>query len=632
MRVIDGNKLLQMNEALAAFLMDGKIEEADKLDAEMIQYCGTDGRVVINRVIAPPKPMYMYAFNRAMLQLRHAYVEEAVLSMIDVMETLHFGGVPEDIYLVFDVLAERRGSRDRFRQPFELACDHLMMATLCIWRFPSISLSFYWKAKTIFKQRGLQYLEEFTDTFIKTQYEFLAESYGNVDSEGAELFKNAASQITAQCIVPPREAIHYPHLVPFEQTHMWERQQEEQRRKEEALKDYNHHVITYDDVKHIDKLYPSFDLEHSMSKRMSSKAESVKDTQQLPNILEVLEVVCYDEERYAVLSDSKTTFAKMGTGIHDTEGNIDTVVNTEGDYVYQTRGLVRNLYYRGQTIKHNLCYPSLYRGLSQKQQFIERVKLCEFSLLLHKHPSAEFFDKGMTNRLGNGKEEHHRMHIDDEALAQHYGIKTEYLDLTADKWVAAFFACCDYKNAPQGERDVYEKHDKADVGVFYVYQDEVDYSPEGGLRPIGMQPYTRPVLQAGYVQRLEEKQDFNTLATVIPFRFDSGCSSILYWLFNQSGHIQPSEVIEVKAKRIVKEDSCFSEQAYTMAHKRYFQDLNDDEFVEMVKGYGLKSQMDPLVDFTPEEMQRSIEDRKQIEPYLRFNTRAEQIFTMKVQA
>ena len=45
MRVIDGNKLLQMNEALAAFLMDGKIEEADKLDAEMIQYCGTDGRV-----------------------------------------------------------------------------------------------------------------------------------------------------------------------------------------------------------------------------------------------------------------------------------------------------------------------------------------------------------------------------------------------------------------------------------------------------------------------------------------------------------------------------------------------------------------------------------------------------------
>jgi hypothetical protein len=101
--------------------MNGNIEEADKLDAEMIQYCGTDGRVVINRVIAPPRPMYKYAFNRAMLQLRHAYVEEAVLCMIDVMETLHFGGVPEDIYFVFDVLAERRGSRDRFRQPFELA-------------------------------------------------------------------------------------------------------------------------------------------------------------------------------------------------------------------------------------------------------------------------------------------------------------------------------------------------------------------------------------------------------------------------------------------------------------------------------------------------------------------------------
>lgn len=116
MRTIDGNKLMQMNEALASYLQDGRLEEADKLDAEMIQYCGTDGRVVINRVVAPPRLMYMYAFNRAMLQMRHCYVQESVLSMIDVMETLYFGGVQEDIYFVFDVLAEQRGKRDRFRQ------------------------------------------------------------------------------------------------------------------------------------------------------------------------------------------------------------------------------------------------------------------------------------------------------------------------------------------------------------------------------------------------------------------------------------------------------------------------------------------------------------------------------------
>ena len=35
MRTIDGKKLMQMNEALASYLQDGRLEKADKLDAEM---------------------------------------------------------------------------------------------------------------------------------------------------------------------------------------------------------------------------------------------------------------------------------------------------------------------------------------------------------------------------------------------------------------------------------------------------------------------------------------------------------------------------------------------------------------------------------------------------------------------
>ena len=65
MRTIDANKLFQMNEALASLLQEGKLDKADKLDEEMIQYVGTNGRVVINQVVAPPRLMYMYAFNRA---------------------------------------------------------------------------------------------------------------------------------------------------------------------------------------------------------------------------------------------------------------------------------------------------------------------------------------------------------------------------------------------------------------------------------------------------------------------------------------------------------------------------------------------------------------------------------------
>ena len=617
MRKIDANKLFQMNEALATLLQKGKLDEADRLDEEMMQYVGTNGRVVINQVVAPPLLMYMYAFNRAMLQMNHSRVQEAVLSMIDVMETLYFGRVQEDIYFVFDMLAELRGRRNQHYQPFELACDSLLMATLCTRRFPSIALSFFWKARTLFKETGLD--------------ELLSIQYGKLDPEGAALFKEAASNITAFCKIPARETVHRPNLVPVERTRLGQLKKEQEPQKESAFKDCDYHVITYEEVEHIAKLYPEFDSKQSMvTKLLGGLDES--HPEKLPNILEVLEVVCYDEERYGVLYDRKSPFAKLGTGAHDEDGKIETVVNPEGKYVYLAQGLVKNLFYRGQTIKHNPCYPSLYRNLRKKQQFVELLKLCEFSILLHKHPSSALFDIGLSNHLGNGKDEHHCMHIDDEALAQHYGIKTPYLDVTADKWVAAFFACCDYKSNPEGERDVYEKHTKEDVGVFYVYQAYPDFTPDGAFRPIGMQPQSRPVRQAGYVRKLHEKEDFNTIATVIPFRFHSGCSSILYWLFDQSGQIQPLEVIELKAKRIVAEERRFSEAAYQLAHRKYFSQLNDEEFEGMVNDYQLKKQADPIVDFTQEELQQCVVERNMIEPYLRFNTRTEQIIIMPYEA
>lgn len=631
MRKIDANKLFQMNEALASLLQEGKLDEADKLDEEMMQYVGTNGRVVINQVIAPPRLMYMYAFNRAMLQMNHSWVQEAVLSMIDVMETLYFGRVQEDIYFVFDMLAELRGRRNQHYQPFELACDSLLMATLCTRRFPSIALSFFWKTRTLFKETGLEDLKDFTDTFIRTQYELLSIQYGKLDPEGAAMFKEAASNITAVCKIPARETVHRPNLVPIERTHFGQLKKEEELQKESAFKDCDYHVITYEEVEHIAKLYPEFDSKQSMVTKLLGKLDE-SCLEKLPNILEVLEVVCYDEERYGVLYDRTSPFAKLGIGAHDADGKIETVVNPEGKYVYLTQGLVKNLFYRGQTRKYNPCYASFYRNLSKKQQFVELLKMCEFAILLHKHPSSSLFDIGLSNHLGNGKDEHRSLHIDDEAMAQHYGIKTPYLDVTSDKWVAAFFACCDYKSNPEGERDIYEKHTKEEVGVFYVYQCNPVFAPDGIFRPIGMQPQSRPVRQAGYVRKLEEKEDFNNVATAIPFRYHSGCTSILYWLFDQSGQIQPSEVIELKAKRIVAEEHCFSEVAYQLVHRKYFSELSDEEFEAMVDDYQLKNQADPIVDFTSEELRQCEEERKMIEPYLRFNTRTEQIIIMPFDA
>ena len=49
MQKIDPETFMQLNERLAACLEEGNIEEADKLDVELIQMVGTNNRVVYHR-------------------------------------------------------------------------------------------------------------------------------------------------------------------------------------------------------------------------------------------------------------------------------------------------------------------------------------------------------------------------------------------------------------------------------------------------------------------------------------------------------------------------------------------------------------------------------------------------------
>lgn len=104
---------------------------------------------------------------------------------------------------------------------------------------------------------------------------------------------------------------------------------------------------------------------------------------------------------------------------------------------------------------------------------------------------------------------------------------------------------------------------------------------------------------------MNEGENFNDQAHGIRFRFDSGCSSIVYWLFDQSMKIQPEEIVELKAKRIVEETATFSRAAFDLAHQRYFSNLSEVDFWEMANAYSLRAQEPPLVDFTQEEFEKA---------------------------
>lgn len=89
--------------------------------------------------------------------------------------------------------------------------------------------------------------------------------------------------------------------------------------------------------------------------------------------------------------------------------------------------------FRGQGEFHNPCLPTLYRkkNWTDEDVFINRIRIEEFWLMLQQYPHVRYFiDLGLK--------------VDYIGLAQHYGLKTDVLDLTSSIKVALFFAMCDY--------------------------------------------------------------------------------------------------------------------------------------------------------------------------------------------
>lgn len=162
------------------------------------------------------------------------------------------------------------------------------------------------------------------------------------------------------------------------------------------------------------------------------------------------------------------------------------------------------LLYRGQTRRYSPSYAAIYRILLSEtdpekieaEYWLEKAKAYEFSEAIRSHPAIQF-----------AKE--FRLHTDDMALAQHYGIKTDLLDLTENFRTAAFFASHDFIDGVF--QPIYS-------GLGYIYQLSPKHyftrdrsKPFGILENIGLQLIPRPGEQQAWTLRLQHGEDFETL-------------------------------------------------------------------------------------------------------------------------
>jgi len=220
----------------------------------------------------------------------------------------------------------------------------------------------------------------------------------------------------------------------------------------------------------------------------------------------------------------------------------------------------RSNYYRGENQIYSCSIPTLTRKLRQFKteedkeiyKFIANMRVGEFEIFLILFDYVWEWERKYGTVLF-------------EALAQHYGLETNWLDITNDFNVALFFATCFFdpneKRWKPLTKNETEKDDQTkygmifqrfqwqndicssmDIGGLYL-EKEKSQIPNNVILPIGFQPFMRCHMQHGYGIKMEMEyplqhdDTFNKLR----FRQSEKLSKEVFEMMDQGRKIYPHE-------------------------------------------------------------------------------------------
>ena len=195
------------------------------------------------------------------------------------------------------------------------------------------------------------------------------------------------------------------------------------------------------------------------------------------------------------------------------------------------------------------CVPSIYRATKSEEKnpdksrikdviLIDNLKITEFELVAREFPQVKYAIQDGCN-------------VDFMALAQHYELNTNLLDMSCDIAVAAFFATHTYDPIHE------EYHIKtAGIGCLRVYM--ADYICSKAdldiFRLIGLQPFQRPGVQCAFALRMNKGENFSEFSGKALFRQNPKWNRKIHEAFYQNGKniLTPPEDIKEAAASIKK--------------------------------------------------------------------------------
>lgn len=199
--------------------------------------------------------------------------------------------------------------------------------------------------------------------------------------------------------------------------------------------------------------------------------------------------------------------------------------------------------YRGQTHEYEVCLSSLDRITDDHKLFATLCRSTYFKQALAYHPVIT-----QLKNLG--------LHLDErvaplplcinlEGIAQHYGLPTEYLDITSNFSVASFFATQCWNNKTKAFEP---KRMLSAPGIIYKLCPTLLIDPTADADqipyiPVGWQPFPRPEEQRANAIRLKPGEDFATSMQVEKYYFQhSYCQSKrIYEEFEGGDKLMPAD-------------------------------------------------------------------------------------------